>query len=181
VSRRWRATDAYVDESQRGARYVMGCVMTDARDHPELRRRVTTMLRPRQRRIHFYDESLASKRRLLDGFAGLPIRAIVVVARIDHDSNSERARAVCLTRLVELLQDRGVSRVVIESRDDDRIDVRTVIAARRPTPLLVFEHRPPDGEPLLWIADGVAWAGGLSSRELERLGPVLERLIQIDR
>jgi hypothetical protein len=157
----------------------MACVLTDVRDHPEIRRRVEELMRPRQRRVHFYDESLQTKRRHLDGFAKLPIQVVVVVARIGRGVDAERARVACLSQLVSLLQDRRVARLVIESRQDDRLDVRTIIAARRPDPVLVFEHRPPEGEPLLWIADGAAWAGGRSTVELDRLGPALERLVKV--
>ncbi len=177
---RWRATDAHVDESQRGSRYVLACVLSDARDHPEIRRRVEEMLRPRQRRIHFHDESLAERRRFVEGFARLPIRVVVVAARIDHGVDDEHARALCLSRLIQGLQDRGVSRVVLESRHDDRRDVRTIIGARRPEPVLVFDHRRPIGEPLLWIADGAAWAGSVRGAELDRLAAVVDQLIDVD-
>jgi hypothetical protein len=177
---RWRATDAHVDESQRGSPYVMACVLTDVRDHAETRRGVEQLMRPGQRRIHFHDESLAERRRFVEGFAQLPIRVIVVAARVDHGVDAERARALCLSRLVRGLQDRHVSRVVLESRHDDRRDVRTIIGARRPEPLLVFEHRQPAGEPLLWIADGAAWAGRVRGAELDRLAAVLDQLIDVD-
>ena len=177
---RWRATDAHVDESQRGSRYVMACVLTDVRDHLDIRRGVEQLMRPRQRRIHFHDESLAERRRFVEGFAQLPIRVIVVAARIDHEVDDERARAACLSRLVHGLQDRRVSRVVLESRHDDRRDVRTIIGARRPEPLLVFDHRRPVGEPLLWIADGAAWAGRVRGAELDRLAAVMDQLIDVD-
>jgi hypothetical protein len=179
--RRWRPTDAHIDESQRGTRYVMGCVITDARDHPEIRRRVVELMRPRQRRIHFHDESLPDRRRLVDGFAELPLRVVVAVARLGHGVDAEHARSLCLQDLVRLLQAQRTARMVLESRHDDRRDAHTIIAARRSEPMLVFEHREPAGEPLLWIADGVAWAGGVRGPDLDRFGPVLDRIIDAGR
>jgi hypothetical protein len=159
---------------------VLACVLTDVRDHAEIRRGVEELMRPRQRRIHFHDESLAERRRFIEGFARLPIRVVIAAARIEQGVDAERARALCLSRLVHGLQDRGISRVVLESRHDDRRDVRTIIGARRPEPLLVFDHRRPLGEPLLWIADGAAWAGIVRGAELDRLAAVVDQLIDVD-
>jgi len=157
----------------------MGCMITDARDHPEIRRRVTELMRPRQKRIHFHDESLPERRRLIAGFAELPLQVVVAVARIGHEVDAEHARALCLRELVELLQHQRVARMVLESRHDDRRDAHTIIAARHSEPLLVFEHRQPSGEPMLWIADGVAWAGGVRGTDLDRFGRVLARVIEV--
>jgi hypothetical protein len=157
----------------------MACVLTDVRDHPEIRRGVESLMRPRQRRIHFHDESLAERRRFIEGFAQLPIRVIVVAARIEQGVDDEQARALCLSRLVHGLQDRRVSRVVLESRHDDHRDVRTIITARRREPMLVFDHRRPAGEPLLWMADGAAWAGRVGGAELDRLAAVMDQLLDV--
>ena len=130
-------------------------------------------MRPKQKRIHFHDESRQERRRLIAGFAALPIRTVTVVAKLQEGVDAERARARCLSTLVSLLQEMEVSRLVIESRHYDRRDEATILAVRKRQPSLVFEHRTPDGEPLLWIADGVAWAALAPSVDRQPLANVM--------
>lgn len=177
--RRWQPTDAHVDESQRGTRYVVACVVSDVRDHPRIRSDVIGLLRHGQRRIHFHDESLADKRRLLGWFAQLPVQLHLFAARVTHGSNSEHARQACLAELVRRTQAASVSRLVLESRGDDRLDARTIIRTRAPEPVFVFEHRRPGGEPLLWIADGMAWAGAMRGAELDRVAPIVRLDLEV--
>ena len=107
--------------------------------------------------------------RLLETFAARPIESFVVMCRRGHGVSEFEARARCLEHIVNALQRRSVERLVIESRQDDVDDQRTIRRHRRPEPRLVFEHRRGVEEPLLWIADGVAWepapdhAGGSTS------------------
>lgn len=69
--------------------------------------------------------------------------------------------------------------LVIESRQDDTDDERTIHRHRQPEPRLVFEHRRETDEPMLWIADGVAWAAGAGPRWSDLLGLALEQIIEI--
>ena len=50
--------------------------------------------------------------------------------------------------------------LVIESRDDDREDERHLVRVRQSEPWLMFEHRRASAEPMLWVADAMAWAYG---------------------
>ena len=52
---------------------------------------------------------------------------------------------------------------MIESRGDDREDTRHLVRVRRPEPPLVFEHRRGSVEPMLWVADALAWTAGAPS------------------
>ena len=176
---RWRATDAFVDESMRSGRYLLACVLTDARDLPSLRASLTGLLRPRQRRLHFHNESPGRRRALLTAFASMPVRLLIVTSRATHGFDDEAARDACLGLLVAHLQRVGVERLVLESRDDDRGDARTIIRARQSQPPLVFEHRAPAAEPVLWLADGAAWAAGLGGELARLLGPITDRILEL--
>jgi len=92
--------------------------------------------------------------------------------------DSKRAKRVS-TVIVTRLQERAVGRLVIESRQDDRADERTIHAARRPQPRLVFEHRISAGEPMLWLADPVAWTVGAGELWLERVESVLSVVVEL--
>ena len=83
MSRRFRPTDAFVDEPIRGKRYLMGCVLIEARDLPATRAAIGA-LPTRGRRLHFNNEVDAQRRVLLSAIADLPVRAFVVVCHRRH-------------------------------------------------------------------------------------------------
>jgi len=118
VSRRFRHTDAFVDESIRGQRYLMGCVLIEARHLSEVRRS-TAALVPAGKRLHFHQELDTTRRSALELFATMPVRVRAVVCIRSHGSTEFQARAMCLTQIVRELQERSVPRLTIESRQDD--------------------------------------------------------------
>jgi hypothetical protein len=172
MSRRFRPTDAFVDESVRGQRYLLGCVLIEARSLAATRQAMDD-LRHARRRIHFHNESAKRRREILGVLVELPLTAVVHVSRIGHGRREFEARATCLAALVRRLQSMGVARLVIESRDDDRDDVAVIQRERVPEPRLVFEHRVPLDEPMLWVADAVTWAAGAGSEWRELIAPIL--------
>ena len=64
-------------------------------------------------------------------------------------------------------------RLVIESRQDDRDDERTIVRSRVAEPALTFDHVPGGREPILWVADAVAWSHGAGSQ----WAPYVERIV----
>lgn len=93
-------------------------------------------------------------------FAALPVRVTVVVCTRGHGVSQFQARDACLAEIVRELQREGVLRLTVERRQDDRDDQRTILRSQAPEPLLTFGHRQGADEPILWVADAVAWAYG---------------------
>jgi hypothetical protein len=178
VSSRFRPTDAFVDESIRGQRYLMGCVLIEAKDLPAVRREADSLVLTGGR-VHFHNESARRRRDLLVAFAAMPVSAFVVVCQRGHGITEFKARDRCLTAIIERIQTDAVSRLVIESRRDDRDDHRTIHRARAVLPSLVFEHRSARDEPLLWIADGVTWAAGAGAAWRAMLGTILSPIVEL--
>ena len=87
MSHRFRPTDAYVDESIRGRRYVMGCVLVEARHLATLRPAVEDLASGIAPRIHFNNDTDRQKRRVLDAIAEMPIQVFATVCTKDHDTN----------------------------------------------------------------------------------------------
>ena len=69
--------DAFVDESIRGRRYVMACVLAEARHLATLRPAMAGLAV--YERVHFNNESDAQKRRVLEAVTRMPIRRAIVV------------------------------------------------------------------------------------------------------
>ena len=178
MSRRFRPTDAFVDESIRGQRYLMGCVLIEARDLAATPAAIG-VLPTRGRRLHFNNEVDAQKRILLASIAELPVRAFVVVCHRRHGITEFIAREACLAALVSEVQSQRVDRLVLESRQDDREDARIISKLRQPEPPLVFEHRTARREAMLGIADGITWAAGAGAHWQALIEPLVQRVIEL--
>lgn len=97
-----------------------------------------------------------------------------------HGVNEFHTRAACVTEIVRQLQRRAVGRLVLESRQDDRDDVRIITRARAKEPSLMFEHRTARQERALWLADAVRWAVGAGPPWTNALGSALIEVIETD-
>jgi hypothetical protein len=178
VSRRFRPTDAFVDESVRGQRYLMGCVLIEARHLTRVRRGIAELV-GEGKRLHFHQELDSMRRSALELFVSMPIRVTVVVCARSYGVSEFHARDACLAEIVRLLQERSVPRLTIESRQDDRDDQRTILRSRQPAPSLIFDHRQGQREPLLWLADAVTWAFGAGGRWLPLVEPVVDGVTEV--
>lgn len=178
MSRRFRPTDAFVDESIRGQRYLIGCVLVEARSLASIRLELNGLTEAR-RRIHFHNESSKRRREILSAIAEMPVSASVFVCKSKQGVREADARAACLAELVRALQSVEVQRLVVESRQDDRADVAVIERARTREPRLVFEHRRPDDDPMLWIADAITWAVGAGRVWRHLVEPVIGDVVEV--
>lgn len=177
MSGRFRPTDAFVDESVRGQRYLMACVLVEARDLSHVRQ-TTAALAGAAKRLHFHQELDSTRRHALEVFADLPVRVMIVVCVRRHGVSQFRARDVCLAEIVRQLQHEAVPRLTIESRQDDRDDQRTILRSRASDPMLRFDHRRSADEPILWLADAAAWAYGAGKHWAPLADRVIDRVIE---
>ena len=178
MSRSFRPTDAFAGESIRGQRYLMSCVLIEAR-HLTATRAAIAALPTRGRRLHFNNEVDAQKRILLPSIAEFPVRALVVVCHRRHGITEFVAREACLAALVSEVQSQRVDRLGHESRQDDREDSLIISKLRHPEPPLVFEHRTARREPMLGIADGITWAAGAGANWQALIDPLVQRVIEL--
>jgi hypothetical protein len=170
--RRFLPTDAFVDESIRGQRYLMGCVLVEAKRLPNVRKAVQELALDGNR-IHFHNESKRRRQLILGAFVELPLKVDIVLCQRRHGVSEFDARNACLKSIVERLQTDQVPRLTLESRDDDSDDVRTISRTRSASPSLVYEHRSGELDPLLWVADGLTWAAGAGTYWRELIGAVV--------
>ncbi len=178
MARRFRPTDAYADESIRARRYVMACVLVEAQHLAMLRPAIEDLASGVAPRIHFNNDTAQQKRRVLAAIADMPVQVFATVCTKSHSTNEFQARAACVEEIVGQVQRRGIAKLVFESRQDDRDDVRVITRTRDRQPPLVFEHRMARYERMLWIADAVAWAVGSGPQWSDRLGSVLVDVIE---
>jgi len=107
---------AFVDESVRPGRYLLGAVIVATDEAGRLRRAVRKLLLPGQRKLHFKTEGRRRRRELLDALGQLDVEAIVYSCRLSNDVGAEVARSRCVAALVRELQSRRCeSELLIES------------------------------------------------------------------
>lgn len=145
----------FVDESKRH-----GCVMVAVEYSPNHvashRGIISKQLRPGQRRFHFKTERDSVRRQLIEIIAAQQPQAFVFTATSGYEP---LARIECLKAISALAIRRNANRLVIE-RDEtrDRNDRRTLTdALRGHQNHLTWEIQQSSAEPLLWVADAIAW------------------------
>ena len=148
----------YVDESARAGRYTVAGAVVDESRAAELRVALRHYLRRGRRRIHFHREPPSLRNELLTVFADLPVTFLGWTVRSAPGVSQHVARDLCLRAMIADLQAAGEFDVVLESRQDDRDDQAAFSRYRLPSPRLAYRHLPAGDEPLLWLADGAAWA-----------------------
>lgn len=160
---------AFMDESESDRRadpgtYILAAALIDPDALEKVRAQVRTLLIPRQRKLHWRDESARRRVAIAETIADLDSLHLVV-ARTGGDANetSERRRRKCLERMVCELDQRGVNLIIAESRESSQNakDMKVFNALRSSRTVgahLRLRHDPGPIEPALWIADAVAGA-----------------------
>ncbi len=82
-------------------------------------------------RIHFNNDTDRQKRQVLDAVAGMPIQVFATLCTKGHSTDEFQARASCVGEIVRQVQRRGVAKLVLESRQDDRDDERMIMRTKR--------------------------------------------------
>ena len=171
------AVDVFVDESVRRD-YVLSAVRVDPRDLSTARSYVRKLLLGGERRIHFSKESNRRRRELLARLSDHGFDVALYAAPAHYPLARQRL-------LTQLVADVGAElhRLVLESRDaGDVADQRHLIDLHRGglfPDTATYEHLRPHEEPLLWVADALAWSYGAAGdwhRRIETMVTLVHEL-----
>ena len=148
----------FVDESKSKG-YTMVAAVVVPSDQTPLRRDVRALVLPGQRRLHFTSESDSRRRHILATLERLGVRAHVVHSDHKHEATG---RAECLRDLVAIAARGGHDRIVLE-RDEsiehaDRKVLYDAVHQLSLRDVVTYTHETAHQEPLLWIADAIAWS-----------------------
>lgn len=162
----------FVDESKTKG-YTMVAAVVAAGDLTALRRDVRSLVLPGQRRIHFTKEADDRKRMILSKLVGFGAQAHILHCAAKTQA---RSREACLEGLVALAKANDHTRIVIERDESIELTDRRIlfreVNRQGLGETLTYAHEAPHQEPLLWIADAVAWSftkGGDWKRRIEPL------------
>lgn len=151
-----RRAHVFVDETkQRGLLLTAAAVLPG--DLRSARKQLRGLVLPRQHRIHFFRESDARRKQILDATCDLAPTCTLY----DGSAHpSRRQREACLRALVADLANAAAQMLVLE-RDDSilELDRRVLYRATRELDCteLRYEHLRAREEPLLTIPDAIAW------------------------
>lgn len=148
----------YVDESKSKG-YIMVAAVVVPGDVAALRQEIRALVLPGQRRIHFTKEGDQRKRKILSRLTELGVQAHVFHC---DSKNDAIGRENCLISLVAHAAEHAYTRIVLE-RDEsiDKTDRRILYREVNNRGLgnsLSYELEHAQQEPLLWIADAIAWS-----------------------
>lgn len=155
-----RASQAYCDESVRGSTYLLAVSVVSVSRLAAGRTQLRGQLLRGQRRLHFVDERPDRRRQLLAIYSEITAQVLICTASFTGRTE-QQVRDLLPAAAVAELRELGCRRLVIESREgrDDR-DRQGLRRALPSDGSLIYEHLRPFEEPLLWLADGFAWAHG---------------------
>lgn len=160
-----------MDESARRD-YLLCAVTLEARYVRQCRKAMVSLRRPGQRRIHFVNEAPDRRRQMLDNIIRLPVQGSFFSSPGKHIP----ARRACLQDAIVAFADLRVGRFVIESGDaEDHRDRQTASAMIAKVPWLAtvyLEHVRAHEEPILWMADALAWSYGAGGEWRERIATI---------
>lgn len=163
----------FVDETKAKG-YTMVAAVVVPHDATELRKEMRALVLKGQRRIHFTRENDSRRRLILSKLVDLGVRAHIVQSAAKQQADG---REECLMQLVGLAADNNHTRIVFErdasiEQADRRILYREVSShGLRST--LRYEHEAAHDEPLLWIADAIAWSHAKGGDWRRRIEPML--------
>ncbi|GLI27133.1 hypothetical protein ARHIZOSPH14_13750 [Agromyces rhizosphaerae] len=169
----------FVDESKSGGYYIAAAA-TASTDVASIERRLRGLRAGGRSAIHFNDES---KRRdqLIRALCELEVRVHVYVMRRARDTV---ARPALLRALVADLIDGGAADLTLE-RDAsleaaDRRVIRGELDRLGALTRLKYGHRGRTEQPMLWIADAVAWCEQKGGVWPQKVAPIVARRVVID-
>lgn len=181
---------AFMDESESDRKadpgtYILAAALIDPDALDKVRAQIRTLLIPRQRKLHWRDESIRRRVAIAETIAGLDSLHVVVARTSDNPHEaSERRRRKCLERMVYELDRRGVDLIVAEGRESSQnmSDMKVFNALRSNQTIgvrLRLHHQPGPVEPALWIADAVAGAVVAARTGDSRYFGTIEHLVDV--
>lgn len=146
----------FIDETkQRGLMFAV--IAVDSSDVGRCRTQLLKLKRPGQSSLHFTTDSEETKARAYREIAAMPITATLVLVPSDVKPVPARERAVryVARRAIEVEPQRIVFERDSAAEVNDRRWLRSELARY---PEIEYQHVGKTGDPMLWVADGVAWA-----------------------
>lgn len=165
----------YADETIRNHWYGIAILIACGCQLGNLRRSARSLLLPGQQRLHCAKEQDRRRREILSVIRSSPVSAVYAAERGDGPD----ARSACWHVLVPMLLESHVAKLVIErlagSEARDERDIGDALQKADMARALGYRHETHRAEPILWLADAVAWATGAKGDWQRRIDLIFNR------
>ena len=169
----------YVDESKAKA-YLIVAVIVAPGQAAGFRKRMVGLRMPRQGHIHFVNERDSRRKTILDELVDMGIQAKVYSI---SGLNPIAARPQLLGALMDDLGEIGATTVTLELEQtalkSDAIVLRNGLMKRNLKTKVEYAHRTKSEEPLLWIADAIAWSYARGGDFRRRAQPLIASVSEL--
>lgn len=176
------APHVFVDESKAHGLLVAAAVLNPA-DLALTRTTLRALVHPGSHRIHMTRESNTHRRKVAAAIAALPVTVDIYDATSYPNRQELQARQHCLEHLVANLAGTGCARLVLELDESLAVHDRRVLYAAGHAhgldPTWRYEHLRARDEPLLWIADVVAWCWPKGGNWKQMINPIVGTIHQL--
>lgn len=153
------AVTAYFDESKRGSLYRLSSVLVPHGDCARVRRELD-QVRGRSRSIHMSTSNSAQRMTYTKTLAALGLQSVTVSTR---GGKARQMRNQVLRHMVLQMKTEKVTRILIESCDQDAEDRRLLHAALGPDSAISYDLLGKADDILLGLPDIHAWGWGYGS------------------
>jgi hypothetical protein len=171
----------FVDESERHGTYLLCATAFHSSNLHKARTIMRGLAKAGQRRVHMVKEQDPRRREILNVIATSRTRARIYLC----NGPAVAAREACLWQLLGdlTIASARTQVLVLEAMDgQDHRDRATIRRAREAMPLLTsvtYEQMRAHEEPLLAVADCVAWAFGAGGDWRRRVDPIIEKITEL--
>lgn len=141
----------FVDECKQQPYLFVGFAISAVKQQSH-RRNLRSLLLPGQRSLHFKSEDMRRKKAILKQMLDLDCRVVVVKCR---STPKGTARLCALQSLLTSDLASSCKRIVLEL--DETVRLKDHGYLKRQHWIAEWDHRQRHEEPLLWVADAVAW------------------------
>lgn len=169
----------YIDESKAKA-YLLVAVLVAPGAAAGFRKRMNKLCMPGQGHIHFVNERDSRRKQILDEFVEMGIQArLYSIAGL----NPIAARPMVFGALMDDLSDLKATRLVFERdasvQQTDEYILRNGLVKRSLKNDVEYSHVGKSDEPLLWIADAIAWSYARGGDFRRRVIPLIDSVKEL--
>lgn len=169
----------YIDESKAKA-YIVVAVLIAPGDAAGIRRRMQKLRRPGQGHIHFVKEGHPRRKQILSELESMGIQALVYQVK---GLNPIAARALCIKAVLDDLVRVKATNLIFELEESalksDELLLRQGLLKRRLKSDVEFIHLEKSVEPVLWIADAIAWSFARGDDYKRRAIKLIAEIIEV--
>lgn len=187
VSRGWFVSGAayrcgvqlYIDESKSKA-YIVVAVLVAPGEAAGLRKRMQNLRKSGQGHIHFVKEGHPRRKQILTELENMRIQAVVYRVK---GLNPIAARALCITAILDDLLRVRATNLIFELEESalksDEVLLRQGLLRRGLKSRVEYTHLGKSEEPILWVADAIAWSYARGDDYKRRAMKLITQVVEV--